>query len=52
MPQLMPLNWIFSSMMVLVIIVSAGVIYSEKMFDNEVNMMLKGMKKSMNYWCW
>nr|AIA77350.1 ATP synthase F0 subunit 8 [Argiope amoena] len=30
MPQLMPLNWAFSSLMVSFILVSACVIYSEK----------------------
>nr|YP_009240928.1 ATP synthase F0 subunit 8 [Neoscona adianta]ALF63162.1 ATP synthase F0 subunit 8 [Neoscona adianta] len=52
MPQLMPLNWMFSSMMMLIVIVSLAIIYSEKMMINEVNMSLKGMKKSMNIWCW
>nr|YP_009680177.1 ATP synthase F0 subunit 8 [Neoscona scylla]QDF64711.1 ATP synthase F0 subunit 8 [Neoscona scylla] len=52
MPQLMPLNWVFSSIMVSLIVISAGVIYSENMLENEVNMSLSGMKSSMNYWCW
>nr|YP_009689581.1 ATP synthase F0 subunit 8 [Neoscona multiplicans]QCF46300.1 ATP synthase F0 subunit 8 [Neoscona multiplicans] len=52
MPQLMPLNWLFSSMMVLLIVVSAGVMYSVNMYNSDVDMLMGEMKKSMNYWCW
>nr|YP_009240915.1 ATP synthase F0 subunit 8 [Neoscona nautica]ALF63149.1 ATP synthase F0 subunit 8 [Neoscona nautica] len=52
MPQLMPLNWIFSSMMLLIIIMSASIIYSEKMMKTEINMLMNNMKNSENMWCW
>nr|YP_009691851.1 ATP synthase F0 subunit 8 [Cyclosa japonica]QEG58631.1 ATP synthase F0 subunit 8 [Cyclosa japonica] len=50
MPQLMPLSWIFSSVMMVLMLVSAGVVYSEinkKVSDHK---FFWGSKNIM--WCW
>nr|QHH25564.1 ATP synthase F0 subunit 8 [Argiope ocula] len=52
MPQLMPLNWVLSSIMVSIIIVSACVIYSEEMGDIMVQDSIKKMKNKMELWFW
>nr|QNV12137.1 ATP synthase F0 subunit 8 [Araneus diadematus] len=52
MPQLMPLKWVFSSMMMLVILMSVGVIYSEKEKVGEVKSNVQSIGDKMHIWCW
>nr|YP_009108127.1 ATP synthase F0 subunit 8 [Araneus ventricosus]AIU45749.1 ATP synthase F0 subunit 8 [Araneus ventricosus] len=52
MPQLMPLNWIFSSMMVFMLVVCGSIIYSEVMVMSKVQYSVLKADSSLNNWCW
>nr|QNV12092.1 ATP synthase F0 subunit 8 [Argiope bruennichi] len=52
MPQLMPLNWVFSSVMISLVVVSACVIYSEKMEIFIVKDSGRKISNKMDMWFW
>nr|QNV12111.1 ATP synthase F0 subunit 8 [Araneus quadratus] len=52
MPQLMPLNWVFSGMMMMLILISISLIYSEKESVEESKIIMYKYNKKMNIWCW
>nr|YP_010415024.1 ATP synthase F0 subunit 8 [Araniella displicata]URW97643.1 ATP synthase F0 subunit 8 [Araniella displicata] len=52
MPQLMPLSWIFSGMMVMIAVMTASIIYSDKSDIKSVSPSLSYSMGVNKYWCW
>nr|YP_009691838.1 ATP synthase F0 subunit 8 [Argiope perforata]QEG58618.1 ATP synthase F0 subunit 8 [Argiope perforata] len=52
MPQLMPLNWVFSSFMISLVVVSACLIYSEKIEISALNNGTNSVMNKTDLWFW
>nr|AJR33128.1 ATP synthase F0 subunit 8 [Cyrtophora moluccensis] len=52
MPQLMPLSWISSSFMILMLILSSCMFYGEKMGYKNLKNYHEKISNQNNLWCW
>lgn len=48
----MPLNWIFSRIIVFMLVVCGRIIYREVIIIREVQYRVLKVDRSLNNWCW